>query len=106
MSGTGLPSPNYFHKYKKQVSLQVFGWKRVILYRPEDTPNLYSFETRLLSNTAQVDPINPDYEKWPNLRKAKGSMCYLGPGDMLFIPPRWWHHVESLTPSFSISFWW
>lgn len=29
----------------------------------------------------------------------------LRPGDMLFIPPRWWHAVRSLTPSFSVSFW-
>lgn len=33
-------------------------------------------------------------------------MCYLGPGEMLYIPPNWWHHVTALTPSFSVSFWW
>lgn len=32
--------------------------------------------------------------------------CVLGPGDMLYIPPRWWHYVQSTTPSFSVSFWW
>lgn len=38
-----------------------------------------------------------------------GTPCYsavLGPGDALYIPPRWWHHVRSLSTSFSVSFWW
>jgi lysine-specific demethylase 8 len=30
----------------------------------------------------------------------------LHPGDMAFIPKGWWHEVEALTPSFSVSFWW
>lgn len=86
--------------------LQVFGCKRVILYSPEDSENLYPFESRLLDNTAQVDPYRPSDDKWPNFQKAKGHMCYLKPGEMLYIPPKWWHHVVSLSPSFSISFWW
>ena len=34
------------------------------------------------------------------------SVSVLGPGDALFIPPRWWHHVRALTPSASLSVWW
>jgi hypothetical protein len=30
----------------------------------------------------------------------------LPPGSMLYIPPRWWHHVTALTLSVSVSFWW
>jgi hypothetical protein len=30
----------------------------------------------------------------------------LPPGGMLYIPPRWWHHVTALTFSVSVSFWW
>lgn len=88
------------------VAFQVFGYKRIILYHPNDSSNLYPYDTRLLNNTAQVDPLNPNYEKWPNFIKAKGLMTYLKPGEMLYIPPKWWHHVTSLTSSFSVSFWW
>lgn len=84
---------------------KVFGTKQIFLYPPEDADNLYPFEG-MLSNTGQADPLNPDYEKFPNFKKASGTMCYLGPGEMLFIPPGWWHHIVSLSPSFSISFWW
>lgn len=101
----GTLSPLHFDP-KNNFLCQVFGYKRVILYHPDDSPNLYPYDSRLLNNTAQVDPLNPDYEKWPNLKEAKGFMVYLKPGDMLYIPPKWWHHVTSLSPSFSISFWW
>ncbi|KAK9480214.1 hypothetical protein V1514DRAFT_325781 [Lipomyces japonicus] len=31
--------------------------------------------------------------------------CILAPGDEIFVPSGWWHYVRSLTPSFSVSFW-
>ncbi|XP_043268478.1 bifunctional peptidase and arginyl-hydroxylase JMJD5 isoform X2 [Venturia canescens] len=101
----GTVSPLHFDP-KNNLLCQVIGYKRLIVYHPEESTNLYSYESRLLSNTAQVDPLNPDFDRWPKFKEAKGFMSYLKPGDMAFIPPGWWHHVESLTPSFSISFWW
>lgn len=102
---SGTVSPLHFDP-KNNFLCQVVGYKRIILYHPDDTPNLYPYDTRLLNNTAQVDPLNPDYEKWPDFKKIKGHVAYLKPGDILYIPPKWWHHVTSLTASFSISFWW
>ena len=29
----------------------------------------------------------------------------LGPGDALYIPAGWWHYVRSITPSFTVNFW-
>ncbi|XP_036139428.1 bifunctional peptidase and arginyl-hydroxylase JMJD5 isoform X2 [Monomorium pharaonis] len=98
-------SPLHFDP-KNNLLSQIFGYKRVILYSPAETDNLYPYDSRLLNNTAQVDPVRPDYDKWPNFRKASGMTFYLKPGEMLYIPPKWWHHVTALTPSFSISFWW
>ncbi|XP_063974912.1 bifunctional peptidase and arginyl-hydroxylase JMJD5 isoform X2 [Diachasmimorpha longicaudata] len=101
----GTISPLHYDP-KNNLLCQVFGCKRVILYHPNDTKNLYPYDTRLLCNTSQVDPTNPDYDNFPNFRNSQGTMCYLNEGEMLFIPPGWWHHVVSLTPCFSISFWW
>ncbi|KAJ8675645.1 hypothetical protein QAD02_011431 [Eretmocerus hayati] len=102
---SGTVSPLHYDP-KNNFLTQVIGYKRVVLYSPGDSPKLYPYETRLLCNTARVDPYNPNFEEYPDFQHAKGYMCYLKPGEMLYIPPKWWHHVTSLSPSFSISFWW
>ncbi|KOX74949.1 Ankyrin-2 [Melipona quadrifasciata] len=84
---SGTISPLHFDP-KNNFLCQVFGYKRVILYHPSDSSNLYPYDTKLLNNTAQVDPLNPDFEKWPNFCKAKGFMVYLKPGEILYIPPK------------------
>jgi ribosomal protein L16 Arg81 hydroxylase len=30
----------------------------------------------------------------------------LGPGDVIYIPRGWWHHVRTLDLSISVNFWW
>ena len=59
----------------------------------------------LLLNTSQVDVENVDKEKFPLFQRANQITAVLNPGDMIYIPPKCWHFVKSLDPSFSISFW-
>lgn len=54
----------------------------------------------------QVDVENPDLEKFPRFAKAPFLSCVLCPGEILFIPVKYWHYVQALDLSFSISFWW
>ncbi|KAF9700474.1 hypothetical protein EKO04_001617 [Ascochyta lentis] len=44
-------------------------------------------------------------QRFPGFPKAKYIEGVLGPGDCLYLPPGWWHYVRSLSPSFSVSFW-
>jgi lysine-specific demethylase 8 len=47
-----------------------------------------------------------EFEKqFPDFAGAKYVEAVLGPGECLYIPPGWWHYVKSLSPSFSVSFW-
>ncbi|XP_054698300.1 bifunctional peptidase and arginyl-hydroxylase JMJD5 isoform X3 [Grus americana] len=85
---------------------QVFGRKYIRLYSPEDSENLYPHESQILHNTSQVDVEDPDLVKFPNFRKAVFQSCILMPGQVLFIPVKYWHYVRSLDISFSVSFWW
>ena len=32
--------------------------------------------------------------------------CVLEPGDLLYIPAKWWHHVRSIDASASVNVWW
>ena len=48
----------------------------------------------------------PDDGRFPDFPALEHFDAILAPGDMLYIPPRWWHYVKSLSVSFSVSFWW
>ncbi|XP_039439333.1 bifunctional peptidase and arginyl-hydroxylase JMJD5 [Culex pipiens pallens] len=85
---------------------QVFGSKTIILAPPDSTPNLYPHEHFILNNTSQiVDAKAIDYERFPRARDVRFRRLELRRGQVLYIPPGWWHYVESLAPSFSVSFW-
>jgi len=45
----------------------------------------------------------PDYEKFPALRHAVGYDLILNPGDTLFMPAGYWHHMEYIDSGFAMS---
>jgi Cupin-like domain len=52
---------------------------------------------------------DPDFARYPKFRTAldAAQVVQLAPGDGLFIPPLWWHHVESLEPfNLLVNYWW
>ncbi|XP_061414755.1 bifunctional peptidase and arginyl-hydroxylase JMJD5-like isoform X1 [Lethenteron reissneri] len=54
----------------------------------------------------QVDVLRPDTCQFPRFTEAPFQEVVLSPGDALFIPRKHWHYVNSLSHSFSVSFWW
>jgi lysine-specific demethylase 8 len=87
---------------------QVTGRKRVRLFHPAHEPALYPIAsdgpTRL--NSSPIDAESPDLARFPTFANAVGPTVDLGPGDLLYVPKRWWHHVRSLSKSVSVSVWW
>jgi len=55
---------------------------------------------------SRVDPEAPDLTQFPLFANVKLQEAILGPGDILFIPRNYWHHVRALERSISMSFWW
>lgn len=89
---------------KCNILSQVMGEKLIILASSNESENVYPYEG-MLNNTAQIDPENLDFEKFPLAKNVKFYRVVLKEGEMLYIPRLWWHYVRSLTPSISISFW-
>jgi lysine-specific demethylase 8 len=54
----------------------------------------------------QIDLDNIDVKEFPRMEGLEFMDCILEEGDLLYIPPKWWHYVRSLSISFSVSFWW
>ena len=84
---------------------QVVGSKFVRLYAPCEKKRLYCHDG-MMQNTSRVDVESPDLDMFPEFEGVPFVDCILQPGEMLYIPPRWFHFVKSLSVSFSVSFWW
>ncbi|XP_033643866.1 hypoxia-inducible factor 1-alpha inhibitor-like [Asterias rubens] len=97
--------------YDEQENLfaQVQGHKRVIMFPPSQFGSLYPFPVNHpCDRQSQVDFENPDYEKFPKFRNAKGLQTVVGPGDVIYIPMYWWHYIESSIDggeTISVTFW-
>lgn len=77
---------------------QVVGTKLFIFYPPSDSDKLYPIE----STHSPIDPLNPDYEKFPLFRQARARAVILRPGEVVLNPRRWWHYAVALTPSVTV----
>ncbi|MBZ9626957.1 cupin-like domain-containing protein [Psychroflexus sp. CAK57W] len=78
------------------------GKKRCIIYPPSETKFLYKVPNALISLN-EIDFNNPDLEKFPALKLAKGYEAYLEHGEALYMPEGYWHNMTYLTPGFSMS---
>ncbi|HET6145791.1 MAG TPA: cupin-like domain-containing protein [Candidatus Acidoferrales bacterium] len=74
---------------------QIIGRKRCVLFSPEDSGALYN---------GKVNVDGPDFETFPLLRNATAYECILAPGELLFIPHHWWHHVVSLEKTITVNY--
>lgn len=88
------------------------GRRRFTLIPPEQFANLYLGP---LENTpagrpvSMVDLREPDFTAYPRVREAldQAQVAELEPGDALFVPSLWWHHVEGLAPfNVLVNYWW
>jgi hypothetical protein len=82
------------------VMAHVFGHKRWILIPPDRTHLLYNS----IGVFSDVDPEEPDFDRHPLYRDVGPIEVVLNPGEIVFVPQGWWHHVRSLDVSISISF--
>ena len=88
------------HDVLNILFVQVFGSKRVTLISP--------LESHCMSNHvgvhSDVDARAPDPVRFPRFASTEQISLTVGPGEALFIPVGWWHCVEALTTSISLSF--
>lgn len=88
--------------YSNILHFHFHGLKRCVLFAPNQTKYLYKIPHALISRE-DIDFDNPDFEKFPALQKAKGLVCELKHGEMLYMPEGYWHYMKYVTPGFSMS---
>lgn len=78
------------------------GKKECILFSQKETKYLYKIPHSLIVRE-DIDFSDPDLEKWPALKQAKGYKTTLEHGNVVYIPEGYWHHMKYLSPGFSMS---
>lgn len=79
------------------------GRRRFTLFPPEATGDLYVGPLNVTlagQPVSMVDPLGPDLARYPRYPAAQelALTAELEPGDALFIPTLWWHHVAASEP--------
>jgi hypothetical protein len=90
----------------------VVGRRRFTLFPPEQIVNLYPGPLEPTPGgqaISLVDFTNPDFARFPRFREAlaAGLVVDVEPGDAVFIPSMWWHHVQGMSAfNVLVNYWW
>ncbi|KAG0144334.1 hypothetical protein CROQUDRAFT_709804 [Cronartium quercuum f. sp. fusiforme G11] len=120
---SGTVSPAHVDPYYNCYA-QIVGRKYVWLASPKFQSEMYPFgstdeeeslQATYMTNTSQVDVISSctndidsikvSYPNFVEKVMPEAMQVVLEEGDLMIMPPGWWHSMKSLSPSISVSMW-
>ena len=109
--GTAITVPAHCDE-TDNIACVVAGRRRFTLFPPEQIANLYIGPLDFAPTGTPISLVDfaaPDLVRFPRFREAcaHARVAELGPGDAIFIPALWWHHVQSLELcNILVNYWW
>ena len=109
--GTAIVTPAHFDE-SHNIACCVAGRRRFTLFPIEQIDNLYIGpldHSPAGTPLSLVDFAKPDFDRFPRFRDAlaHARSAVLAPGDAIYMPPLWWHHVQSLERvNMLVNYWW
>jgi hypothetical protein len=101
----GCVSPLHFDPLDNAF-MQFVGKKKALLYPPGT--HVYAGDGGNQENTSPINFEEPlDLDEYPQLEELPPALvCTIAPGDLLYMPRKWWHQVRTVENSLSINAWW
>ncbi|MET1161494.1 MAG: cupin-like domain-containing protein [Pseudoxanthomonas sp.] len=109
--GNRVTTPAHFDA-SYNLAVTVCGRRRFTLFAPEQVSNLYIGPLDFAPTGAAISMARLDQAedpRFPHLQQAldHAVVAELEPGDAIYIPPLWWHHVSSLERlNALVNYWW
>ncbi|HEV8695987.1 MAG TPA: cupin-like domain-containing protein [Lysobacter sp.] len=109
--GNQVTTPAHFDS-SHNLAVVVCGRRRFTLFPPEQVSNLYVGPLDFAPTAAAISLVQPNASadlRYPRLKDALAyaQVAELEPGDAIYIPPVWWHHVASLERlNALVNYWW
>jgi Cupin-like domain len=109
--GNAIVTPAHFDE-ASNIACVAAGARRFTLFPPEQIGNLYIGpigHAPTPTPISLVDFDRPDLARFPRFEAAlrAARVAVLRPGDAVYIPPLWWHHVASLEAfNVLVNYWW
>jgi hypothetical protein len=100
-------TPCHFHPYDEAFVCCLYGLKKVVLFPPDASGCLYPLPLHMQQmNFSRVNFDHIDEARFPLVKRARSVEVTVEPGDMLYIPPHWWHLVRGSGLNISLSVFW
>jgi hypothetical protein len=109
--GNRVTTPAHFDS-SYNLAVVACGRRRFTLFPPEQVANLYVGPLDFAPTAAAISLARLDAgadPHFPRLEEARAhaQVAVLEPGDAIYIPPVWWHHVTSLERfNALVNYWW
>ncbi len=100
------------HDPSENVACVAAGRRRFTLFPPDQVGNLYMGPFHMTPAGTQVSMVHasaPDLGRYPRFAEALAHavVAELEPGDAIYIPYQWYHHVEALDAvNVLVNYWW
>lgn len=96
----------------ENVAVVAAGRRRFTLFPPSTEPDLYMGPEHPTPAGARISMVHvtaPDFDRFPRFAAALkvAQEAELSPGDAIFIPRDWYHHVEAIERfNVLVNYWW
>ena len=109
--GNSITTPAHFDQ-SDNLACVVAGRRRFTLFAPDQVANLYIGPLDFAPTPTPISMVDfaaPDLVRFPRFSEAMrhALAADLAPGDAIFIPTLWWHHVQSFgVLNILVNYWW